>query len=207
MAIDADPKGTGTKVRNQFDRSNYWKKRQHLLYYEVVAKYVRYVARDAKSLLDVGGTSPYIEWFDWIPDRRTLDIGEPYESPTVQGMKMDFFEYTPDKKFDVVTCLQVLEHLDDPKRACDKLKQVSPNVIISVPYMWDPEVTHRSGHVQDPVDLEKVNSWMGKRPVSSTIVNEPFLPRWPRLVAWYWVGEGHVKVDMNEYRASQTRHL
>lgn len=186
-----------------FNRSAYWEKRKHLIYYQIVEKYVRYVARDAKSLMDVGGTSPFIEWFDWVDELYALDIAEPYRSDRVTGIKTDLFAYKPERRFDVVTCLQVLEHLDNPKRACNKMKKMSDHLVVSVPYKWDPSITYRSGHVQDPVDLDKLNSWMGKKPVDSTVVNEPFLPRWPRLVAWYAFTGSRVKVDHAVYRASQ----
>lgn len=188
---------------NVFDRGKYWAGRKHLVYYSVIDRYVRYVGRNAKTLLDVGGTAPYIEWFDWIPTLMTLDIAQPYQSDRVVGLKTDFYEYQPEKKFDIVLCLQVLEHLDDPKKAVDKIKQITDTAIISVPYKWDPRITAKSGHIQDPVDEKKLDSWVGQAPVVKTVVNEPFMPQWPRLVAWYHFGEKPPVVDFEEYKRRQ----
>lgn len=190
-------------MTNEYDRQKYWSTRKHLVYYSVIDRYVRYVGRNAKTLLDVGGTAPYIEWFDWIPALRTLDIAAPYHSDRVTAIRMDLYEYVPKQKFDIVLCLQVLEHLTDPKRAVDKIKALTDTVILSVPYKWDPRKTARAGHVQDPVDEAKLDGWVGRKPVSSTIVNEPFLPEFPRLVAWYYFGSKSVKIDMAEYRRCQ----
>ena len=192
-----------TTSRNNFDRNVYWQTRKHLVYYHVVEKYVRYVGRHAKSLLDVGGTSPFIERFDWIGELHTLDIAQPYISERVTSTKMDFFEYDPGRRFDVITCLQVLEHLDNPTKACRRMAELSDHLIVSVPFKWDPATTRKAGHVQDPVSIKKLNRWMGKKPVDRTIVNEPFLPRWPRLVAWYSFTDEVTKVDLKMYRESQ----
>lgn len=191
------------ETTNSFDRAKYWETRKHLAYYAIVEKYVRYIGRNANSLLDVGGTSDFIERFDWIKDLQTLDIAEPYTSNRVKGTKIDFFKYDPKRRFDVITCLQVLEHLDDPAAACAKFRELSDSVIVSVPYRWNPEKTRRAGHVQDPVDEKKLNTWMGQTPVDKCVVNEPFLPEWPRLVAWYWFGETPVTVALSDYRNAQ----
>ena len=43
-------------------------------------------------------------------------------------------EFTKNKKFDIVICTEVLEHLDDPVEAISKLKKISKRfILISVP--------------------------------------------------------------------------
>jgi len=82
----------------------------------------------------------------------------------------DFYEWEPDRKYDVALCLQVLEHLDKPKEFAQKLFQVAPIVIISVPYKWAKGACKY--HVQDPINEEKILSWTGRQPDEKHIVTD-----------------------------------
>jgi hypothetical protein len=162
--------------------SSYWGDRQNLIYYKVVYQYVSVVGRQARSLIDVGSASArYIQWMTWIPDRAILDIKIPNKPVGITSLEFDFYNYIPGRSYDVALCLQVLEHVSDPLEFCSKLKQVSDNLIVSVPFKWPGGSV---GHRHDPVDLEKLWSWMRIPPNNSVIVQEPFLGS-PRLVAYY----------------------
>ncbi|MED4018982.1 methyltransferase domain-containing protein [Sutcliffiella cohnii] len=153
-------------------RGEYWSDRTSMMYYKYVDFLVGAFAFDAKSMIDVGtANTRYIESFNWIPERYSLDIKNPYSSETVKGIEIDFLKFEPTRKYDFVTCLQVLEHIPNVQEFAQKLLQISDKVLISVPYLW-PEGSDKE-HVHDPIDLEKVNSWMGIEPSYYIIVEEP----------------------------------
>jgi hypothetical protein len=164
----------------------YWAARRHMLYYQAVYQFVAAIGYNAKSLVDIGsGGTDYITWFDWIESRAKLDYRISNASPGIAKIETDFFEWNPEKKYDVALCLQVLEHIPDAKGFCDKLKTVCNRLLISVPYKWSGKA---EGHVQDPVDEEKVRSWMGIPPNTSQVVTEPFGES--RYIAYYDLKEG-----------------
>jgi hypothetical protein len=127
--------------------------------------------------------TPIIERFSWIPVRDALDIAPPYCSPTVRGIHADFFTYAPEREYDVVLCLQVLEHLNDPASFARKLFSTGRNVVISVPFLW-PEGACQY-HCQDPVDHDKVRSWTGREPTYSVVINEGPARCSDRLICYY----------------------
>src|SRR5262245_37366163 len=138
----------------------YWEHRERAVYYQHVFALVHFLARDAKSIIDVGSCGcPYLEWCSWIPHKVSVDLHRPYCSPTVQGMKADFLSFPIEEKFDFCICLQVLEHIPDADVFARKLLATSTRVLISVPYKW--YAGQCRWHVQDPVDEEKVASWFG----------------------------------------------
>ena len=75
-------------------------------------------------------------------------------------------------KYDVVTCLQVLEHIDDDTvyNFAQKLFTLGNIVIISVPYMWKKGICKY--HKQDPVDETKLYGWTKKIPIYSIIIKD-----------------------------------
>lgn len=176
--------------------NSYWLRRSDMMYYKYVDILVKAFAYDAKNIIDIGSANTqYIESYYWIPDKYTLDIKNPYKSPHVTAIEEDFLNYHIDKKFDFVTCFQVLEHIPDAKRFAEKLFEVSDKVLLSIPYMW-PEDAEKE-HINDPVDSEKLKSWTGREPSYSIIVSEPL--RIPskgiekRLIAYY--GPETVKIN------------
>jgi SAM-dependent methyltransferase len=105
---------------------DYWSSRQNAFYYRNVLELLCGMARDAKSALDVGSrNTPILESCHWIKERVCVDISKPYSSKAVTGIKIDFFDYKPAKKFDVAICLQVLEHIDDAPAFARKLFDVA----------------------------------------------------------------------------------
>ena len=151
----------------------YWQGRTDLMYYKYFFALMRCVAKDAVSLIDVGtGNSGYLEWLDWIPQKDSVDIRVPYESENVRGIKGDIHKL-PLMRYDVCTCLQVLEHIPDPRTFAARLLELGSLVIISVPYNWPANKT--KGHIHDPVDEVKIESWFGRKPNYNFVAKELFL--------------------------------
>lgn len=180
VEISAAPKNNTV-----YASGKYWRDRSDLIYYRYIEYIMRVVGRDANSMVDVGsGNCPYLEWFDWIEDKRSVDIRVPYQSETVQGIQGDIHELTFRKRFDLCTCFQVLEHVPDAKLFARRLQELADTLIISVPYKWPKDST--KGHVHDPVTYEKLTEWMGREANYKIIAREPFRSqKHERLIAVY----------------------
>jgi hypothetical protein len=127
-------------------------------------------------MIDVGsGNAPYLEWFDWIPRRVSVDLEVPYRSESVEGVAGDIRNLSFDETFDVCSCMQVLEHVPEPGPFARRLLELGRIVLISVPYKW-PKGSNRD-HVNDPVDLEAVVRWFERKPNYHLVVHEPFAGR------------------------------
>jgi SAM-dependent methyltransferase len=157
-----------------YSDGSYWRQRSDLLYYQYFRFIVRCTGARAGSILDVGsGNSPYLEWFDWIPEKVSVDIQAPYQSKTVRGIEGDIHELRFPERFDICTCMQVLEHIRQPEPFARRLLELGHLVLVSVPFKW-PAGTVK-GHVNDPVDLDLVTAWFGRRPNYHQVVREPFV--------------------------------
>ncbi|RSK32913.1 hypothetical protein EJA01_11370 [Rhodovulum iodosum] len=174
-----------TNRPSNYQSGKYWQERMDMLYYQYLDYIVRTVASSAESMIDVGsGNCPYLEWFDWIPERYSVDIRVPYNSPAVKGMKGDIHSMDFKRKFDVCTCFQVLEHVPDAGKFAQRLLELSDLTVVSVPFKWPEGRT--KGHVHDPVDCPKLTSWFGRRANYQIVVSEPFRKvKSDRLIAIY----------------------
>jgi hypothetical protein len=150
--------------------TSYWGQRKHLRYYQEVLGVARAHASTAQSALDVGaGDTELVRWLDWIPLRVALDPRPADPVPNVERVVANFLDYRPPRTFDLVICLQVLEHLEDPVTFLRKLLSTGRTVIVSVPYRWPKGLAPR--HVQDPVDEAVLTRWAGRDPVESRVVH------------------------------------
>ena len=155
-----DPKD---EIFANYAGGGYWARRVDMLYYQYVDYIVRTVGNDANSMIDIGTAScPYLEWFDWIPERVSFDMATPYQSENVTGVQGDFLTHEFDREYDVLTCLQVLEHVPDAQKFARKLLEVAKTVVISVPYRWGENTV--DDHIHDPIDRKKLRKWMGRGP-------------------------------------------
>lgn len=195
----ARPSAPAPPAASPGGRGNYWAARREMMYYRYVFALAGELARDARSLIDVGSHQTSIaEEFDWIPERAALDLKTPYSSEAVRGIQADFLAFEPDRRYDFALCLQVLEHVPEAGSFAKKLLAVADRVLVSVPFKW-PEGTYKT-HCQDPVDLEKLTGWFGRKPDYKLIVHEPFRPEKTgrRLIAYFH--DPRQRFDLQRYR-------
>lgn len=150
---------------------SYWQDRRHMRYYNQTLEFAQRYAAGGDSVLDVGSRDcEYIAWFDWFQRKVVLDLKPPPPRPGVETVAGDFLTWQPDTTFDLVLCLQVLEHLADPAPFCRKLLAASRVVIVSVPYRWPKGLCRY--HVQDPVDEAKLAGWAGRAALDQAVVRD-----------------------------------
>ncbi len=152
-------------------KEEYWGKRSEWSYYQKAVEFAREFAPAAQTVIEVGPRdTPFLEMITWVPAKTAIDR---YFLPCVQGttnLQGDFMKFEPPRPFDLVFCLQVLEHLEAPEPFTQKLLRTGKIIIISVPYKW--RKGHCKWHVQDPVDEAKVLGWAKKPWLNSAIVED-----------------------------------
>jgi hypothetical protein len=155
------------KIQNAVN--TYYKKRKEFHYYKQVKSMLS--KHTFSSIIDVGSRkSPVMEKIEGNVYKAMLDIKPIEPIPGIHMITADFYTWTPDRKYDVALCLQVLEHLDKPKEFVKKLFETAPYVLISVPYKW-PKGSCKY-HLQDPIDEKKIFSWTEKTPIEKHIITD-----------------------------------
>ncbi len=148
----------------------YWEERKNLKYYKKVLELCKKYAFNAKSVLDIGSYDTLLlDEISWISNKTALDLYNIPLNKSATNLKIDFLNY--DKKdFDLVLCLQTLEHLEKPKQFSNKLLETGKIIIISVPYKWKKGFCDT--HKQDPIDEKKVLKWFKKEYLETHIIKE-----------------------------------
>lgn len=150
-------------------QARYAEERKDYRYYHEVIRLARGLAPQGGSAIDIGcGACTVLDRLGDLDRRVTLDQRYRLPIPGIESLTCDFMQYHPPAGFDLVLCLQVLEHLEDPAPFARQLFEIGRDVIISVPYRWRSGAC--PGHVQDPVDEGKLRTWTGRDPDESLIV-------------------------------------
>jgi len=159
---------------------DYWNARQDLEYYRLIQSFLARLGPQ-ESILDVGcADTPVVTWGQF--QRRTsLDRFERPPLPNVTPLIGTWPAAAATiGRHTVVTCLQVLEHLQDPASFAQAVLDAAESwAILSVPYRWP--AGQCSDHFQDPVDVVKLLSWTRQRPDRIQISRDTS----PRLIAYY----------------------
>jgi hypothetical protein len=158
-------------LRRWSGRPGYADARSDFNYYREVVRLARLHAPAGGAAIDVGsGDTTVIDALAAFTVRMTLDRRYIPPRPGIEHVTSDFLAWDPTRHFDLVMCLQVLEHLHNPGPFARRLFDVGGTVIISVPYRW-PAGLH-PGHVQDPVDERSLESWTGRTPIETLVVRD-----------------------------------
>lgn len=152
--------------------SNYMETRKNMTYYKYIRSLIAMCSINATSILDVGSAGiDLLSHCSNVPEKYSIDLNFPLIKEGITAIKEDFFKYETNQKFDIVCCFQVLEHIQEAEKFCQKLVDLAKNeIIISVPYMWDNG--RSKSHIQDPVDLHKIVKWFGCEPIFCHIIEE-----------------------------------
>lgn len=163
--------------------TEYWEKRKDAIYLFVAREICKKYGGRPQTVLDVGSNgTPTLEWHrDYAKRLVSLDLRNPYQALGVESIQTNFFDYDPEEKFDLVTCFQVLEHIQNAIQFAQKLLSVSKILIVSVPYKWSEFACKY--HIHDPVDNEKMLTWFNVKPAFSYVAKE--LSRHERLIHVY----------------------
>jgi hypothetical protein len=150
--------------------ADYWQERKTMRYYREVIRLARKYAPAARSVLDVGPNgTPLVCELDWIPSKTVIDLAS-HPIPGATCIQGDFLRYQPPQPFDLVLCLQVLEHVGPAGEFAQKLLEAGRVVIVSVPYCWPAGGCKH--HVHDPVDEDKLLGWMQTPFVDHRIIRD-----------------------------------
>lgn len=158
-------------MKRALARKGYWNRRKGLAYYQAVLDLSRKHVPAGASVIDVGASNTrLVDQLTWFPCRIALDNAFVFPRRGVRRVRADFMEYRRASAFDLVLCLQVIEHQEDPRAFTRKLLATGRTVIISVPYRWPAGAV--ASHREDPVDEAKLRDWAGREPLESLIVND-----------------------------------
>lgn len=177
--------------------------RSHYRYYDSLFYTTLQYGADAESVIEVGCASdPFIKYLDWV-DKRTCVA--PYfvdyanskmESniTTVERITADFMEYElpNNKKYDLLLCNQVLEHVPQPELFMKKLISSAKTSIISVPFKWgNCGKGDGCNHITDGITLEKLLQWSAPhKPIHSGVIREKVNFKYSRrIILVYEVSE------------------
>jgi len=146
----------------------YWSDRQHLKYYELVREWMG----SGESVADIGSRDTPVATWGRFDRRYAVDLRLMPDLPNVECVQADFMTWAPPERLSLVTCLQVLEHVEDPSAFLRRCLSMATRVIVSVPYRW-PKGREKH-HLHDPVSENDVERWAGRQPWQSAVVRDRF---------------------------------
>jgi hypothetical protein len=169
--------------RRPIDKGNYWAKRKNDRIYFHAVLYAHLFCQRKESVADVGPhCSPLVLIVPGFKRRFAIDPqpataeywcgvdGAVYISDYLENIEISAVN-NGDCMFDLILCNQVIEHLDEPARFADLLCRKGRRIIISTTF--DTPAGHMRGHVQDPISLEKFESWFSRKMMSAYITRGP----------------------------------
>jgi len=119
-------------------RSEFRGEKRRIEYQE---QYVKFNTQPADRVLDIGSGSDPFPYATHLVDRFLDDTehrygeisrnGKPFVSADVQNLPF------PDKLFDFVYCAHILEHVDDPVKACAEIMRVGKRGYLETPTISD----------------------------------------------------------------------
>jgi Methyltransferase domain len=160
------------------DILGYWAKRKSDRIYLMSVLFAHYYCRTKDTVVDVGcHCSPLVLMLPGFRRRYAVDPN-PHAAAcwrSVDGATflnvpfedVDVVALTGRRRFDLILCNQVIEHLDEPARFVETLLSKARRAIISTTFETPAGVMH--SHVQDPIDLHRFEAWFPRKPMGTFI--------------------------------------
>lgn len=149
----------------------YWRERRDAVYIHVCRQLIKVIGSSAQVVADIGSNrTPTLDFFPGSPTKYSVDPGSPYDGADVIPVREDFFHWNPPTRVQVVSCLQVMEHVENVRAFAARLLELGEVVLISVPFMEPPGLNE--GHVHSRIKLESVEDWFGRKPNYHFIAKE-----------------------------------
>ena len=146
--------------------------RTHCKYYKLVKGWLESYG-ERESILDIGSADTPVASWARFRHRVAIDTRLKPKHPTitvVDGRWPDDAARLP-SQVSVITCLQVLEHIEDVQPFVDAIFAAATyRVILSVPYEW--AVGKCDSHIQDPVNRRKLRGWTRRKPIRTKLVTD-----------------------------------
>lgn len=168
---------------------NYWLCRRNNNLYQRLRSLVQEHGASAESILDVGAyVTPFVNEFDWIPEKATTDRqldrapADYFEALNVTAFLGDFMTIDFPRRYDIVLCFEVVEHLTDDvvQGFVQRLLEVGKTVIVSTTFELPEGIV--PGHVQDPISREEFVSWFGDSADDVIIETLEERPNWNNII-------------------------
>jgi 2-polyprenyl-3-methyl-5-hydroxy-6-metoxy-1,4-benzoquinol methylase len=164
------------------DRSDYWAKRRNDRIYLMTIVLAHFFCRRRVTIADVGcHVSPLVlmmpefsKRFAIDPSREAREAWAGVDGATFLNSMLDDVdvrELTGEDKFDLVMCHQVIEHIPDAAAFAASLRAKARRVILSTTF--ETPAGMMPGHVQDPISLEKLESWLPSPAICTLISRGP----------------------------------
>ncbi|MBR1732985.1 MAG: hypothetical protein IJ729_04510 [Alloprevotella sp.] len=205
-----DARGEDTMMQEQHtsqsteasESAHYAANRKAMKYYEYLRSVLLMLSRPEDTILDVGSRG--VDMMTFLPCKKkiSIDLEIPLQAEGVEGIAGDYLTHRFEG-LDIITCFQVLEHLDDETVAlfAKKLQEEARIAIVTVPYMWRQGQDPKIKHVQDPVSVDKLIGWFGKNPVHLHLIMEKNGSA--RLLAVF-VKDINPEINLNFWRKIET---
>jgi hypothetical protein len=150
----------------------HWDHRKSPIYMAAAREICARHLRPNDAVLDVGSNrTSTLSWHRKKARRMvSIDPRNPYRGQGVESVAADFLDYPAEQHFELVTCLQVLQHVRDAHAFAQKLLAMGDTCVVSVPYKWPKGKC--KWHLHDPIDELKLLGWFGKQPLERFIARE-----------------------------------
>ncbi len=129
------------------------------------------------SIVEVGGGHILLSVLSsyFCKEKLMVDIrsakncgGDLLKSFGIDFLQLDIMEYNLPAGYDMLICLQMLEHLENPAIAIRRMWDSAKTRIFSVPFGWEPS----PGHIHNHITEEQFTGWFPRKPDETAIVQE-----------------------------------
>lgn len=159
-----------------YNEYRYYHRRYYMKVWEYLLKY------NPDRIMEVGAAHPllavsfasYAHKKVWV-DIRNKDLcgGKMLDDFNIEHywanvLEVDMHAKYPACSFDMLICLETIEHVPEVKEFIKKLWDIAPVKVFSTPFNWDPI----PGHIHNFITPEKFVSWFPEKPKYLDIVFE-----------------------------------